>query len=245
MPTPNSRQLAQILAVRGPISVRLRSAKAKVPWFRHQLLDWYFRNGRKFPWRRPGCNHYQLLTSELLLWRTRAGSVANFLPEFWARYPSWESINKTSESKLKLLLGPVGYVTRAGTLISLARVLVRQKLPSTRNELQALPGVGQYIASAVMAGCFGAREPLLDVNMARVLSRVFGPGFMADLRVDPYLQQLSRLILSEGPVMNLNWAILDLGALICKSRLPHCPACPLKSRCLYAKNNQTSKPSTT
>ncbi len=80
-------------------------------------------------------------------------------------------------------------------MLALARIVKDSQLPSTRDELQALPGVGQYIASALLTVCFGRREPLLDENMARVLERFFGPRHLADIRFDPYLQQLSRMVL--------------------------------------------------
>ena len=70
--------------------------------------------------------------------------------------------------------------------------------------------------------------------MARVLERFFGPRQMADIRYDPFLQHLSRAVLSDGDPRIMNWAILDLAALVCKPRNPDCPRCPLKARCRYA-----------
>jgi A/G-specific adenine glycosylase len=96
-----------------------------------------------------------------------------------------------------------------------------------------LPGVGQYIASAVLVTFFEQDEPLLDATMARVLERIFGRRKLVDIRYDPYLQVLSRRVIAGSQRLKLNWALLDLGALVCKQDRPQCPECPLKQNCKY------------
>jgi A/G-specific adenine glycosylase len=112
------------------------------------------------------------------------------------------------------------------------------RLPSEREELERLPGVGQYVAGAVLAICHGKREPLLDVNMARLLERYFGRRKMADIRYDPYLQALSRLVLPNRGVKEFNWAMLDFASMICTARNPDHQYCPLRIHCKHCKGNQ-------
>jgi A/G-specific adenine glycosylase len=107
------------------------------------------------------------------------------------------------------------------------------RFPKEIMEIEALPGVGQYIANAILLFAGGRPEPLLDVNMTRVLERVFGPRALADIRYDPYLQSLARSIVEGDDPAAVNWAILDHASLVCKLRHPLCTACPLNRQCLY------------
>ncbi len=107
------------------------------------------------------------------------------------------------------------------------------RFPKTREEIEKIPAVGQYIANAVLMFCHEQPQPLLDVNMARVLERFFGPRKLADIRDDPYLQQLSRAVLPKKKFKEFNWAILDFASIICKSKKPFCSKCCLSQRCNY------------
>ena len=106
----------------------------------------------------------------------------------------------------------------------------------SRRKIEALPGVGQYIANAILMFCHGEPQPLLDTNMARVLERYFGPRKLADIRYDPYLQDLSRKVVNGNNPHIINWAILDFAALVCKIRSPLCESCPLARKCRSAFN---------
>jgi A/G-specific adenine glycosylase len=97
--------------------------------------------------------------------------------------------------------------------------------------VESLPGVGQYIANAILLLCHNKPQPLMDVNMARVLERNFGLRHLVDIRYDPYLQALGAQVVSRGDAKKLNWAILDLAARICLGTSPVCNQCPLSSSC--------------
>jgi A/G-specific adenine glycosylase len=112
--------------------------------------------------------------------------------------------------------------------------------PVTRDEIEGLPGIGQYIASALLLFCHGSREPMLDVNMARVLERCFSPRKLADIRYDPWLQSLARRVTDHDQTVEINWAILDLASKVCLPRRPTCNLCPLRTCCRYAKTNRMS-----
>jgi A/G-specific adenine glycosylase len=108
------------------------------------------------------------------------------------------------------------------------------RFPIDRKEIETLPGIGQYIANAILMFCHREPKPLLDVNMARVLERVFGARKLADIRYDPYLQKLAGKIVQCKTSEKLNWAILDIAATICIIRNPRCNDCPIVSICLSA-----------
>lgn len=111
--------------------------------------------------------------------------------------------------------------------------VLRGRFPQDREEIEKLPGVGQYVANAALLFCHGQPEPLLDVNMARVLERVYGPRRLADIRYDPYLQSLARRVVRSKRAREINWALLDLAALVCVIGTPKCGLCPVATLCSY------------
>lgn len=202
--------------------------------FRRRLLAWYANNGRNFPWRWRSASKYKMVISELLLQRTRAETVANFFDTFISRYPSWKKLAKANESEIGQVIQPIGlWKRRAQTLKQLATVMAKRngRFPRIRAEIEALPGVGQYIANAILLLCHGEAQPLIDANMARVLERVFGPRKLADIRYDPYLQDLTFEVVQCKEAKELNWAILDLAASKCLPKKPKCNTCPLELIC--------------
>lgn len=206
----------------------------KLAYFATHLLNWFDRDGRSFPWRDLERPSYQIVVAEILLQRTKAETVSRYFDSFISKFPTWGSLANADVDLVGEALKPFGlWQRRSVTLKQLAQELVRREgeFPTSREELETLPGVGQYIASALMLFLHDTPEPLLDVNMARVLERYFGPRKLADIRYDPYLQRLSREILSKGDPVKINWAILDLAALFCKARSPDCSNCPLSHGC--------------
>lgn len=210
-------------------------SEARIEGFRQRITQWFRAHGRHFPWRNKSATVYQKIIAEILLQRTQAATAARFLPRFLAKYPSWKKLDEESEELLMQYLKPIGlWRQRAAGLKKLAREMEKRggRFPNQREAIEGLPGIGQYIANAILLFRHGDRQPLLDVNMARLLERYFGPRKLVDIRYDPYLQQLSRKILQKGDPIELNWAILDHAALICKKQ-PRCIQCPLSIECSY------------
>lgn len=213
---------------------RVNDLQAK--WFRARLTRWFKLNNRQFPWRKKSCSKYQLIIAEVLLQRTQAETVSRFFPHFIKRYPTWKALAKATRKDLQFYLKPIGlWKQRATSIKKLSHEMAKRngRFPKTRKEIEKIPAVGQYIANAVLMFCHECPQPLLDVNMARVLERFFGPRKLADIRYDPYLQKLSRDVLPKRKFKEFNWAILDFAALICKSRNPICDKCCLSKRCNY------------
>lgn len=216
----------------------------KLTNFRFKLLRWFKDHGRRFPWRKASLSNYKYVISEILLQRTRAETVARFFPSFIDEFPSWKQLDSSSVVRLQLYLQPIGlWRRRASSIQAFSKAMVKTngRLPKTRKEIEALPGVGQYITNAILLLCHGEAQPLLDGNMARVLERVFGPRKLADIRYDPYLQKLSWKVVQCKKSKELNWAILDLAASVCLQRKPRCSICPLESMCLRVLNDKKGK----
>lgn len=230
-------------ATSASIKRKLAREDRRIRAFRRLLLDWFRREGRSFPWRNPSASRYAQIVSEILLQRTRAETVAKFSPGFIERFPGWNQLALATEEQLRAFLEPIGlWRRRAASLRALAKEMQSRegRFPATREEIESLPGVGQYVASAAMVFCHGAREPLLDVNMARVLERCFTPRKLVDIRYDPWLQALARAVINDRNAREINWAVLDLAATVCTIRNPRCPACPLQGCCQSAGNGRWS-----
>ena len=205
---------------------------------RRKLLRWFESHGRSFPWRRASATNYQYIIAEALLQRTRAETVALFFPRFTKEFPSWRQLAFASVIRLQNYLKPIGlWRRRASSIRALAKTMAKRngRFPRERTAIEALPGVGQYIANAVLLFCHAQPQPLLDFNMARVLERVFGPRKLADIRYDPWLQELARKVVRCKAPARLNWAILDLAATTCLASNPRCSECPLASLCKFAQ----------
>jgi A/G-specific adenine glycosylase len=194
---------------------------------------------RHFPWRHPRASIYCQVVSEVLLQRTKAETVAAFWPTFTTRFPNWQSIADTSVREIQKVLKPLGLSRqRAPRLKGMAAIIAKAggRFPAARPNIEAIPGVGQYIANAIGLFVWKETRPLLDVNMSRVLERYFGPRELADIRHDPYLQSLANRIVRCRQSCFVNWAILDLSAIVCRPK-PNCVVCPLRLRCKYGQRS--------
>lgn len=148
--------------------------KRNITDLQEKLLNWYFANGRKFPWRNKGLSNYQLVIAETLLQRTKAETVSKFFLKFIKDFPNWKILADTDIRLIEEYLKPVGlYRQRSKRLQSLAIEMVKRngRLPRNRKELESIPFLGQYIANAIELIIFKQPSPLIDVNMSRVLEK--------------------------------------------------------------------------
>jgi A/G-specific adenine glycosylase len=204
--------------------------------FQEKMLTWYELEGRHFPWRNKSITNFQAVIAEVLLQRTKAETVSKFYTQFIIDYPNWRSLAEANLKDIENYLRPIGlYTQRSVRLQKLAIEMVKRngRLPRDRKDLESIPFMGQYIANAVELVVFNQPSPLVDVNMARVLERYFGPRQMADIRYDPYLQDLAYKVVNHENTKEINWGILDFAALICQARRPKCEICFLKHSCRF------------
>jgi len=198
-----------------------------------ELLNWWAKNKRIFPWRETR-NLYNVLVSEVLLHRTKAKQVVSIYEEFVAKFPTIADLSNANLDEVTRLLLPLGLRWRVRLLHQMATLIVQEykgKIPSSKKELESLPGISHYISSAVRCFAFGYPEPLLDANTVRILGRIFGVQVTDGSRRKKSFQELSQSILDRDNPRDFNYALIDLGALICKPKKPLCPACPLNQMC--------------
>jgi A/G-specific adenine glycosylase len=215
---------------------RVRSKRSE---FIRRILAWYKHNRRGFPWRNT-TDPFKILLSELLLRKTTARQVAKLYESFVQKYPTPSSLLDAPLQDLMCDLRSLGiYRLRAMQLKSIAKALMQKyggHVPNSRDALLALPGIGDYIANAVLCLAYGADIPFLDTNSARVLHRVFGVSPAGGLpQNDPRIWRLAARLIPNGKAKDFNLALLDLGALLCTARRPLCNRCPLARLCNYAK----------
>jgi A/G-specific adenine glycosylase len=211
-----------------------RSDKLRLNRLRTHLLGWYKQHGRALPWRKPETSVFERICVEVLLQRTRAETVARFYEAFFDRFSNWAEIASCPLPDLEKHLKPIGlWQRRARSLHALSEYAAARggKFPRNEEELADVPGVGQYVANAILLFQYGEPRPLVDVNMARVIERYLRPRRLADIRHDPWLQAAAHwLVDCENPAL-VNWAVLDLGSARCLARSPRCERCELASWC--------------
>ena len=205
-----------------------------MPWVRKRLLSWFARDGRSFPWREPGRTPYEVVVAEILLQRTTAAGVVRAYSGFIERYPSWATLAQTPLDGLENALRPLGLWRQKALAFQHLAQSVEERggvIPRTRAELERLRGIGPYTASAVLAIVYGRTEALLDVNMTRLLGRLLGSPGSPEAGAKGPLHAFALRLVSGKRSLEINWAVLDFGALVCRARRPRCPECPLRTRC--------------
>ncbi len=203
--------------------------------FRRRLLAWYRRNGRDLPWRKAD-DPYHILVSEIMLQQTQVDRVLPKYEEWLAKYPSLAALATADEDDVVRTWYPLGYNIRPRRLHSIARESVARyggELPRDEATLLSFKGIGRYTAGAIRSFAFGQRAAILDTNVARVLFRVFvGRGEPKAHAMRTRLWAISHALVPHRHVFDFNQALMDLGAMVCTPRRPHCAACPLRSTCL-------------
>jgi A/G-specific adenine glycosylase len=209
----------------------IRPSAALVRRFQRRLLVWYRVNGRKLPWRGTR-NPYRVLVSEIMLQQTQVDRVKGYYRRFVRQYPTFEHLAAASEPAVRESWEGLGYYARARNLHTTARIVVAEhggRLPADRQAIRRLPGIGRYTAGAVLSIAYGQDEPILDTNVARVLTRVFAVRGKSGLQTR--LWELADRLVPAGDAGDFNQALMDLGATVCRARNPDCPACPVRGDC--------------
>jgi DNA (cytosine-5)-methyltransferase 1 len=212
------------------LSTNRRETRQNLITFRSELVEWHRSNARPYPWRK-GASAWKVLLAEMCLHRTRADQVNAIFADLirLGRTPADLIAN---ESEARRVMDSLGLRWRIDNILAVARVLLDRfggAVPSTREELLTLPGVGDYVANAVLCFGFGKRSILMDTNTERIVSRVMGHDRSSrrwQLRLDLY-----RLAGSSGADAAFNYALLDLGAMVCRATSPRCLVCPVAQHC--------------
>ncbi|MBF5042824.1 A/G-specific adenine glycosylase [Aggregicoccus sp. 17bor-14] len=206
---------------------------ARAP-LRAALLAWYDREKRDLPWRRTR-DPYAIWLSEVMLQQTQVATVIPYWERFLARFPTVAALAAAPLEEVLTGWKGLGYYSRARNLHRAAQEVVQRyggQLPRTAAELLTLPGFGRYTAGAVASIAGGEAAPLVDGNVARVLSRLFEvKGLPGDRAREARLWQLAgELVQGERPG-DFNQALMEHGATVCRPEKPLCLLCPVREHC--------------
>jgi A/G-specific adenine glycosylase len=209
---------------------------------RRELLDWYRSSKRDLPWRRTR-DPYAIWISEAMLQQTRVETVERYWRRFIERLPDVAALAAASDDEVLGLWSGLGYYRRARALRAAARAIVERhggRFPSEREALLALPGIGPYTAGAIASIAFDRPEPLVDGNVARVLSRLFALD-AEGAALDRELWRTAREELPSRGFGEWNQALMELGATLCTARDPACGECPVARHCAALAQGRTAE----
>ncbi len=204
----------------------------------HRLIEWYSEHARDLPWRRAEATPWGVLVSEIMLQQTPVHRVLPAYEAWIKRWPTPAELAADTAAEAIRAWARLGYPRRALRLHACAVTIATRydnQVPREVDQLLALPGIGSYTARAITAFAFGQRQPVVDVNVRRVLARVVtgvagcGPATTsADM-------SLMESLLPTVPAQATRFcaAIMELGATICTSRSPNCGSCPLIEHCAW------------
>ncbi len=212
--------------------------------FSNRLTHWYLQNKRDLPWRKTH-EPYQIWLSEIMLQQTRIEQGLPYFLKFIEAYPTvFDLANASSDEVLKLWQG-LGYYSRARNLHETAKYVANDLngvFPESYKELLKLKGVGDYTASAIASICYNEPVAVVDGNVYRVLSRIFGIDTPINSTAGiKEFKKLAQELLDHKDPATFNQAIMEFGALHCKPQNPYCETCPFNDKCLALKNNSVKK----
>ncbi|HLG22349.1 MAG TPA: A/G-specific adenine glycosylase [Candidatus Manganitrophaceae bacterium] len=210
------------------------------------LLKWYRGFGRDLPWRRTR-DPYAVWVSEIMLQQTQVATVLPYYQRFLSAFPTVHDLAAAPLDRVLKSWEGLGYYARARNLRRAAQEVIDRfegSLPSTFEDILALPGIGRSTAGAILTIAFGRRHPILDGNVRRVLCRYFCvEEDPREKSVEARLWRVSEALLPKKDADLYTQAIMDLGATVCAPVRPRCPVCPVQGGCLaYQKGLQASLP---
>ena len=201
---------------------------------RRDLAEWYEAGHRALPWRADG-DPYRILVSEMMLVQTTVAAVIPYFGRFLERFPTVGALAAADEAEVLKAWEGLGYYRRARQLHGAARAIVRDHggvFPRDPEAIRALPGVGRYIAGAVLSFAFDLAAPIVEANTQRVLARwlAWGEDLARPASQARLWRAAERLVPAEG-AGRFNQAFMELGALVCTPRTPSCLVCPVAAGC--------------
>ncbi len=196
------------------------------------LLRWYAGAARPLPWRNTR-DPYAIFLSEIILQQTRVAQGLPYYERFIEAYPTVGALAEAPDDDVMRLWQGLGYYSRARNMLKAGRQVAITGWPQTAAGLVKLPGVGPYTAAAIASFAFGEAVPVLDGNVARVLSRwldcdqdILKPATQA------FMREAGALLMKGQDPATFNQAMMEFGALQCTPGLPPCLACPVRDLCL-------------
>jgi len=231
-----------------------------------RLLGWFQRNARDLPWRRT-CDAYAIWVSEIMLQQTQVKTVLPYWERWMRSLPNVRSLARARPERLHKLWEGLGYYTRVRNMQKAAQAMLEKHggcVPDKYEDLLELPGIGRYTAGAICSIAFNQPRALLDGNVIRVLTRLFGingdprerkvsaklwglaqklveEASRCDGRTSSALQQKRKSAQAGGSCAQFNQALMELGALVCTPRQPGCEVCPVAGNCVARRTGRVEK----
>jgi A/G-specific adenine glycosylase len=222
-----------------------QSAPIDARALRRRLLGWFDRHGRKnLPWQRTR-DPYRIWVSEIMLQQTQVSTVIPYYERFLKRFPNVQTLARANLNSVLHHWTGLGYYARARNLKRAAEIIVNQHDGHFPRDIEAvanLPGIGRSTAGAILAFAFDQRHPILDGNVRRVLTRLHAidtPVLRRD--TEENLWAIAERYTPRTRIADYTQAIMDLGATLCRTRTPDCPACPLQQDCAAHAQGQPER----
>ena len=215
--------------------------ESKIRFFQKVLILWFRKNGRKFQWRKEK-DPFKILIAEVMLQRTKAEQVVPVYDQFVKEFCDINSIYLSDINGMSKYFGKLGLMWRSKTMVSMAKYIVENHnnaVPATRADLLRIPGIGDYIADAILVFAFNERITVIDSNVIRLVSRFFGLNYSGEIRRNKQFRKFCQTLVAEvefNELKNFNWSLIDFSSLICR-HIPKCHECPLSSGCMYFKGS--------
>ena len=204
------------------------------------VLAWYDDHARDLPWRGVAASAWSVMVSEFMLQQTPVARVLPMHGRWLERWPTPADLAAEPTGEAVRMWGRLGYPRRALRLHAAAVAIVERHggdVPASYDDLLALPGVGDYTASAIASFAFGQRHVVLDTNVRRVLTRVVSGLELPAPAVTRAERDAATSLLPDDPATAATWAVatMELGALVCTARQPSCEACPIAEQCAWRR----------
>jgi len=200
-----------------------------------RILKWARTNLRTFSWRHE-VSPYRILVAEVLLKRTTSTQVEKSFQKFIEKYPNINTLARARDTELRKILTPLGYYKkRAQIFIEIANYIAKEhhgEIPKTKEELLKIPHIGDYTANAILSLAYDVPSAMVDCNIIRIETRAF-LKHLPQKHSQRTIQKVADLLSPVKDNQCHNYALLDLGALVCRSGIPRCKECPIKEFCDY------------
>lgn len=238
-----------------------------------RLREWFRANAAELPWRPADLDAprdpYAVWISETMLQQTQVSTVRDYFIRWMKRFPDVETLAKADEAEVFNYWQGLGYYSRARNILKTAKIVAAlcsdsrttemRKMPETRKELEALPGIGAYTAGAILSLAYHKREAILDGNLVRIFSRLYELDFLPtdkgtfidchaslqearnDVRASEIYWEYAREVADSPKAYMHNEALMELGRTVCKTKSPLCETCPLRGECHAFLDGRTAE----
>ena len=227
-----------------------------------RLREWFKANAAELPWRPANLDAprdpYAVWISETMLQQTQVSTVKDYFTRWMEQFPNVETLAKADEAEVFKYWQGLGYYSRARNILKTAKIVCDEnsldplrsasrmtgmrKMPETRKELEALPGIGAYTAGAILSLAYHQREAILDGNLVRIFSRLYELDFLpTEKNCAEIYWEYAREVADSPKAYMHNEALMELGRTVCKTKTPLCETCPLHKECRAFLDGRTAE----